>query len=98
MLNWHLCKGHSVIPKSADPGRQQENMDIFDFRLTLKVLEGDGDGLFETLLVGLKLLEYDSLGGSGSRGYGKVMFNNLKLNDEDASGRFAAVAPFGAAA
>jgi len=34
MLNWHLCKGHSVIPKSADPGRQQENMDIFDFRLT----------------------------------------------------------------
>ena len=89
------------ISGTARNPRQTERVpagSIFDFQLTLKVLEGDGDGLFETLLVGLKLLEYDSLGGSGSRGYGKVMFNNLKLNDEDASGRFAAVAPFGAAA
>lgn len=27
---------------------------------------------------GLKLLELDYLGGSGSRGYGKVAFENLK--------------------
>ena len=32
---------------------------------------------FELIAEGLKLLEYDYLGGSGSRGYGKVSFNNL---------------------
>ena len=30
-----------------------------------------------TLAEGMKLLQYDYLGGSGSRGYGKVKFNNL---------------------
>ena len=32
---------------------------------------------FETLVEGLNLLEYDYLGGNGSRGYGKVCFHNL---------------------
>ena len=31
----------------------------------------------ETLAEGLKLLQYDYLGGSGSRGYGKVGFQDL---------------------
>ena len=31
----------------------------------------------ETLAEGMKLLQYDYLGGSGSRGYGKVEFQNL---------------------
>lgn len=38
------------------------------------------------LAEGLKLLRYDYLGGHGSRGYGKVKFNNLKvdaLNGDD---------------
>lgn len=50
----------------------------FDFKLTLKVL-GDED-LLPLLREGLKLLELDSLGGSGSRGYGKVEFRNLTLD------------------
>lgn len=33
---------------------------------------------FEVLSEGFKLLQYDYLGGSGSRGYGKVAFLNLK--------------------
>lgn len=33
---------------------------------------------FETLLQGFKLLQYDYLGGSGSRGYGKIKFSDLK--------------------
>ncbi len=45
----------------------------FNFSITLKVMEGDGD-LKSTLLKGLKLLEHDALGGSGSRGYGRVKF------------------------
>lgn len=34
---------------------------------------------FEILRDGFKLLEYDYLGGNGSRGYGKVRFRNLEL-------------------
>jgi len=56
----------------------------FDFRLSIKVLNGEGD-LLPTVLAGLKLIELDSLGGSGSRGYGKVKFVDLKLNGESVS-------------
>lgn len=50
----------------------------FDFRLSFKVL-GD-ENLLPMLTTGLRLLELDSLGGSGSRGYGKVEFRNLKID------------------
>jgi CRISPR-associated protein Csm3 len=68
----------------------------FDFTLSLKRLEGDGDELLETVLAGLKLLELDSLGGSGSRGYGKVRFNSLTIDGIDESARFSQVQPFAA--
>ena len=35
---------------------------------------------FETLSQGMKLLQYDYLGGHGSRGYGKVKFNDLQAD------------------
>jgi CRISPR-associated protein Csm3 len=51
----------------------------FDFKLCLKVFEGDNEEeLLNVVRKGLRLLELDSLGGSGSRGYGKVRFVNLK--------------------
>jgi CRISPR-associated protein Csm3 len=53
---------------------------VFEFRLSFKRLDQDEDNLLETVLAGLKLLEMDSLGGSGSRGYGKVRFENLKID------------------
>ncbi|MBF4461121.1 MULTISPECIES: aldo/keto reductase [unclassified Rathayibacter] len=34
MLRWHLQEGRQVIPKSTDPGRIAENIDVFDFSLT----------------------------------------------------------------
>ena len=52
----------------------------FDFRLSLKVIDTDGEDLQKLLLCGLKLLAADSLGGSGSRGYGKVAFTDLALD------------------
>ncbi len=52
----------------------------FDFRLNLKVV--DDEELMPLVLQGLKLLEADSLGGSGSRGYGKIIFQNLKLDGQ----------------
>lgn len=56
----------------------------FDFRLSIKIL--DGDNLLDTVKAGLRLIELDSLGGSGSRGYGKVKFIDLAL---DGSAAFA---------
>lgn len=63
------------------------------FRVTVKRLEGDGD-LVTTLLEGMRLLELDSLGGSGSRGYGKVSFKGLSLDGADIQDRFASIDPF----
>ncbi len=54
---------------------------IFSFLVTFKVLqEGDENIFDEYLLSGLKLLELDALGGSGSRGYGRIRFENLELD------------------
>ena len=53
----------------------------FDFEVVIRSFDGDDIELFEdTLRLGLKLLELDTLGGSGSRGYGKVEF--LDIDDE----------------
>ena len=68
----------------------------FDFRLSLKVI--DGEDLLALLLRGLKLLESDSLGGSGSRGYGKVALANLMLDGDSIQARFDAIQPFAVAA
>lgn len=68
----------------------------FDFRLTLKVI--DGENLLALLLRGLKLLEADSLGGSGSRGYGKIALSGLALDGRSIQADFDAVAPFAKAA
>lgn len=46
----------------------------FDFSVSLKLLGEDEQDLFPYLLSGLKLLEMDALGGSGSRGYGRIVF------------------------
>jgi CRISPR-associated protein Csm3 len=62
--------------------------------LSVKKLAGDGDDLLNTVLQGLKLLELDSVGGSGSRGYGKVKFVGLKIDSVDAQARLDAIKPF----
>lgn len=55
----------------------------FDFALSVKIFENDEKyKLMEFLKKGLCLLELDALGGSGSRGYGKIRFSNLKLDGE----------------
>lgn len=33
MLRWHLQQGRSVIPKSTNPGRIAQNIDVFNFEL-----------------------------------------------------------------
>lgn len=67
---------------------------LFTFKLTLKKFEGDDDRVLNTLLEGLKLLEWDSLGGSGSRGYGKVKFKDLTLDGVPYQETFDGIKPF----
>jgi CRISPR-associated protein Csm3 len=63
----------------------------FDFTVAFKVLQDGEEEQFENLLFkGLKLLEMDALGGSGSRGYGRVEF---VINGE-AGEKFRAFDPF----
>ncbi len=61
----------------------------FNFNLTLRV--HDNEDLIATLLNGLKLMEISGLGGSGSRGYGKIVFNQLKIDDRDIQSQLDAV-------
>ena len=63
----------------------------FDFTFTIKEMEGDAD-LVDFLLQGVKLLELDALGGSGSRGYGRVRF---EFTDESLQQKYNAVLPLG---
>ena len=86
------------IAGTAEHPRQTERVPAgaqFDFKLTVKQFDGDEEALLDTLLQGLKLLEWDSLGGNGSRGYGKVKLQNLRKNGEDISEDFANIQPFG---
>lgn len=105
--NWLYteAKSENIIDRirgTAEHPRQTERVPadaVFDFKLGIKVL-GTGEqaeDFTETVLAGLKLLELDSIGGSGSRGYGKIKFINLKFNDTDLQTRLDATDPFKAA-
>jgi CRISPR-associated protein Csm3 len=69
----------------------------FDLEMVFKVYSVDGDGgagdrkCLELLVQTMKLLEQDALGGSGSRGYGKVRFRDLKLDGKSIQEKFDAI-------
>lgn len=49
----------------------------FDYEIRVKVLDGDNEAEFKEMIANaLNLVERDYLGGSGSRGYGRVAFSN----------------------
>jgi len=52
----------------------------FDFQLTIKVI--NDEDMLEPVLQGLRLLELAGIGGSGSRGYGKLRFTDLAIDGE----------------
>ncbi len=57
----------------------------FNFEAVFRLYEIDGDGgkrdmeCLAWLIQGIDLLEEDALGGSGSRGYGQMAFENLRI-------------------
>lgn len=81
-------KGVAISP------RQMERVPAgarFDFNLTIQTHEGDNpQTLRRDILVGLQLVELTGLGGSISRGYGKVRFMNLKWDGEDVQAQYDA--------
>lgn len=60
----------------------------FDFKLSLRV--HDDEQLLDSILIGLRLLELTGIGGSGSRGYGKLRFTNLSQDGSSLMDRLAA--------
>lgn len=100
--NWLFTEAKSEntinrITGTADNPRQTERVPadaIFDFKLGMKILADNEHSFIDTVLAGLKLLELDGIGGSGSRGYGKIKF---KLDNADLQARLDAIDPFKAA-
>jgi CRISPR-associated protein Csm3 len=58
---------------------------IFNFQLSLRI--HDDEQLIDTILHGLSLLELTGLGGSGSRGYGKI---SIQLDDSELQNKLTA--------
>lgn len=55
----------------------------FDFEIIFSVYEGDEEKNFIELLKSMKILEDNYLGGSGTRGYGKIRFNEINIIRRD---------------
>ncbi len=55
----------------------------FDYEIVVRLFEGDNEEeIRKKLIQGMKMLENDALGGSGSRGYGKIKFVDSEWNGE----------------
>ncbi len=91
------------VAKNPRPVERVPAGTVFSLEFILRLFEGEeGDGttcgrdereeLLAQLDEALRLVEADSLGGMGSRGYGKVRFRNLRVRDsqEASSYSFAA--------
>jgi CRISPR-associated protein Csm3 len=65
------------VKGTAQHPRYQERVipfSEFEGEIKIRVHEGDKKDLYDTVQKGIRLIEDDYLGGSGSRGYGKVKF------------------------
>jgi CRISPR-associated protein Csm3 len=62
----------------------------FAFEMAFKVFENDPEDYFNTVLNGMRLLELDALGGSGSRGCGRIKFTDISIDGELQSENFLA--------
>jgi CRISPR-associated protein Csm3 len=75
-------KAHDIGPRRTERVPAGSG---FEVKVVFRLFDWDGDGgrrdhdCLNWLLQGFDLLEQDALGGSGSRGYGRVQFENLTL-------------------
>jgi CRISPR-associated protein Csm3 len=54
----------------------------FNFEITYKVFDKQDEENLELLLLGMRLLENDALGGSTSRGYGRICFEDVSIDGD----------------
>jgi CRISPR-associated protein Csm3 len=72
----------------------------FCFEILFREFSVNGDGgrrdreCLNRLLEAFRLLEQDALGGSGSRGYGKVEVERVEVNESDVTTRFRQYSQF----
>lgn len=71
---------------------------LFDLTMVYRIFDTGDEGkkdedLFTALLQIMRLLEHDALGGSGSRGYGRIQFESLQVDGQDLQERFRAITP-----
>ena len=38
-MNWHLHRGHTIIPKTSKVARLRENIQVYDFKMTKEEYE-----------------------------------------------------------
>lgn len=92
-LFYSEIKSENVINRitaRANP-RQMERVPAgteFEIELVYRIFDTSDDGKTDEdnlkyVKEGIKLIEEDALGGSGSRGYGKVIFKDLKITKEN---------------
>jgi len=69
------------ITAKANPRHQERVIPFSEFTgfIKIRVHKEDRKELYDTIIRGIQLLEDDYLGGSGSRGYGKVKFIKEKI-------------------
>lgn len=83
-LEWTEVKWENVLDRitSAATPRQTERVPAgaeFRFEIIYNVLEDGDKGNLRQVFKAMKLLEDDYLGGQGSRGYGEIKFNDIKV-------------------
>ena len=88
MTEWKFENSIDRITAAANP-RQFERVpkgSIFEFEMVYTVEDKDqAVEDLKNLAIALAILEDDALGGHGSRGYGKIRFENLQLSYRDLS-------------
>jgi len=73
---------------------------LFDFEMIYRVFDLDDGGRvdednLQRLFEAMRLLEQDALGGSGSRGYGRIKFRGLTQDGVDLQTKFDAIMTLG---
>ncbi|MEL6853399.1 MAG: type III-A CRISPR-associated RAMP protein Csm3, partial [Bacteroidota bacterium] len=79
--NWIKRLSGTAVPRHMERVTKGA---CFELDMVLDIYEeDDAEALLNTLNTCFQLLSYDYLGGSGSRGYGKVSFHDLKTGRLD---------------
>lgn len=77
VINRCTAKAEHPRPSERVPAGSE-----FDFSLVFRKFNNKDEELWNILLYGLNLLQNDALGGSGSRGYGRIEFKDLQDGDK----------------